>query len=100
MAEKSRSEIIDDIEHHIAKGGGVFREWYIGMSASPKKSLFGTHKLKEKGDAWIARRAATEMQAGEVVEYFITSRGTRGSAATNVGNVYVYAYKMKPHTKP
>lgn len=101
MAVKSRSAIIQDFEAHVAKNGGDFAGWYVGVTAAPKKRLFGEHGLKAEGDAWICRRAIDGLQASEVAEYFATVRDTKGGKrASGVDDDYVYAYKMKPHTRP
>jgi hypothetical protein len=101
MSGKSRSDIINDIEAHIQKGGSNFAEWYVGVAASPKNNLFKVHKLRQTGDAWIARHAFDHAQAAEVAEYFVTSRHTKGRYRdSKPGDEYVYAYKMKPHTTP
>jgi hypothetical protein len=101
MAAKSRSEIIGDIEDCIGRNGGSYGDWYVGFTGSPKTRLFGQHKLKEKGDAWISRRAKDEHEAHEVAEYFRSTRSTKGPAGkAGDADVFVYAYKLKPHTKP
>ena len=101
MAAKSRSEIIADIEAHVAKNGGDFTAWFTGVTANPKKALFQDHRLKTEGDAWICRRAMASDQASEVAEYFATVRGTKGgNRASGMDEEYVYAYKMKSHTRP
>ncbi|CAA7614528.1 conserved hypothetical protein [Candidatus Terasakiella magnetica] len=101
MAAKSRSEIIDDIEDCIGRNGGAFGEWYVGITGAPKAKLFSQHKLKEKGDAWISRLAKDELEAQEVAEYFRSTRKTKGGASSAAAtDLYVYAYKIKSHTKP
>jgi hypothetical protein len=100
MAGRKRSEIIADLETHVAKFGGVFGEWYVGITADPKKRLFSEHRLRSSGDAWISRRAVDDLQAAEVQEYFKTVRKTQGGSKGTLHDVYVYAYKMKSHTKP
>lgn len=101
MAGKSRSEIIRDIEEHVGKNGGGFGEWYVGITDSPKQRLFGAHKLRTAGDAWISRRAVDDLQAEEVEQYFKSVRRTKGgNGRTSINDVYVYAYKMKAHTRP
>ncbi|ARJ67575.1 hypothetical protein WV31_18880 [Magnetospirillum sp. ME-1] len=101
MAAKSRTQIIDDIEDCIGRNGGNFGEWYVGFTANPKVKLFSGHKLKEKGDAWISRLAKDEVEAHEVAEFFRTTRKTKGPGGQPGDNdLYVYAYKMKSHTKP
>ncbi len=101
MAGKVRSVIIKDIEDHVAKNGGGFGEWYVGVTANPKHSLFTQHRLRNSGDAWISRRAVDDLQAAEVEDYFKSVRRTKGGGGrTSLDDVYVYAYRMKAHTRP
>lgn len=98
---KSRSEIIGDIEDYVERNGGDFTGWFVGATGAPKQVLFTRHKVKEKGDAWIARSAKDEYEAHEVAEYFRANRRTKGAPADpKPTDLYVYAYKQKSHTKP
>lgn len=101
MAEKSRSDVIRAIENHIAGNGGSPAEWYVAITDAPRQALFTVHKVKSSGDAWISRKAAGEQQAAEVAEYFQTVLNTKGSQKDpSPGQVFVYAYRTKPHTSP
>ena len=101
MAGKPRSAIIKDIEEHVDKNGGDFATWYVGVTANPKRSLFTQHRLRTAGDAWISRRAMDELQAAEVEDYFRSVRRTKaGNGRAGADDVFVYAYKMKAHTRP
>jgi hypothetical protein len=98
---KTRTEIIDDIEDYIARNGGRFQEWYLSATGTPKATLFKRHGVRDKGDAWIARSAKDEHEARDVVDYFLGTRHTRGAASQGrETDLYVYAYKLKSHTKP
>lgn len=100
MAAKSRSEIIGDIEDFIGKNGAKFAEFYVGCTGQPKATLFTKHAVKQSGDAWISRLAKDEYEAHEVVEYFVTTRKTRGRRADRQpSDLYVYAFKIKSHTR-
>jgi hypothetical protein len=101
MVGKPRTSIIDDIELHIIKNGGGWADWYVGVTDRPKYALFTMHRLRTSGDAWIARKAIDDLQASEVEEFFRTVKKTRGHPEkTTLDHVFVYAYRMKPHTKP
>ncbi|MBI2235484.1 MAG: hypothetical protein HYU60_00755 [Magnetospirillum sp.] len=101
MAAKSRSEIIGDIEDYIARNGASYGEWYVGFTGNPKTRLFGKHKLREKGDAWVCRLSKDEYEAHEVVDYFRNTRRTKAAPGQPAdADLYVYAYRMKPHTSP
>lgn len=100
MAAKSRSDIIGDIEDYIAKSGGGWGEWFVGCTGAPKAMLFTQHKVKQSGDAWISRLAKDELDAHDVVEYFNATRRTRGRPHERKDtDLYVYAFKVKSHTK-
>ncbi|HLN23946.1 MAG TPA: hypothetical protein VK558_08180 [Patescibacteria group bacterium] len=101
MAGKARADIISDITQHIAKNGGGWGDWYVGVTDSPKQALFTAHRLRSTGDAWISRKAKDDLQAVEVEEYFRTVCKTVGNPGrTTLDHVFVYAYRRKPHTKP
>ncbi|MDR3437762.1 hypothetical protein [Telmatospirillum sp.] len=101
MGGKTRGQIIQEIETHIASAGGNFSEWFLSVTDKPKHTLFRVHKLRTSGDAWIARKAIDDLQAWDVEEYFRTVRKTRGARGeSTLDHIYVYAYKMKPHTTP
>jgi hypothetical protein len=100
MSGRKRSEIIADVENHVAKFGGDFTEWYVGVTANPKERLFTQHRLRSSGDAWITRRAIDDLQAAEVQEYFKSVRKTQGGSKGGLVDIFVYAYKRKSHTRP
>lgn len=100
MTAKSRSDIIGDIEDFIGRNGAKFGEWFVGCTGAPKAALFTQHKLKQAGDAWISRLAKDELDAHDVVEYFRSSRQTRTKPkAQQDTDLYVYAFKIKSHTR-
>jgi len=101
MTGKTREQIIHEIETHIANTGSNCAEWFLSVTDKPKHQLFKVHGLRQSGDAWIARKAKDDLQAWDVEEYFRTVRKTRGAkGGTSLGHIYVYAYRMKAHTKP
>ena len=98
---KSKTEIIHDIVQLIVRNGGKGGEWYVGMCADPKTQLVSRHNFKQGTDIGAIRTANTEIQAQEVVEFFIRTRRTKGHGDSfNAGDIYVYAYRMSRHTKP
>lgn len=100
MAAKSRSEIIGDIEEFIGRNGAKFGEFYVGCTGQPKAMIFTKHGVKQSGDAWISRLAKDEYEAHEVVEYFVSSRKTKGRRSDpQASDLYVYAFKIKGHMR-
>jgi len=97
----SEDEIKRDIEAHIAKGGGGYRAWYVGVSKDPRDRLFNGHGVHEQGDWWIYRQAYSSAAARRVEAYFVQQRGTDGGSGGGDEDAdYVYAYKKAAHTRP
>jgi hypothetical protein len=100
MAAKPSATIIGEIEDHITANGGEYSEWYVGVTDSPKHALYRVHGLRPSGDACISRRAQDDLRALAVAEYFHTVLRTRGTRSkTSLDHVFVYAYRIKPHTR-
>ncbi len=97
---KSKQQIIEDIATHIRKRGGHADTWFVGTSPDARAALFGQHKVKEKGDRWIGRRADSAVAAREVQRHFIDTLATDGKAVFDEAADMVYAYKKAPHTWP
>ncbi|MGB9625254.1 MAG: hypothetical protein ACPMAQ_10365 [Phycisphaerae bacterium] len=97
---KSKQQIIDEITTHIRKRGGEPGTWYVGTSNDSRAALFDQHKVKEKGDRWIRRRADSAIVAREVQEHFVSTLATDGKAAVGETAHMVYAYRKAPHTRP
>ncbi|MEO5372858.1 MAG: hypothetical protein H7840_01120 [Alphaproteobacteria bacterium] len=98
---KDKGDIISDITTYIAKFGGRYGEWYVGASTDPKQSLYTRHKVK-KGDPGLLRTAHSEVQAADVVGFFVKTYKTLGEAdgVVEQGKLHVYAYRRAPYTKP
>lgn len=98
---KSKTQIIQEIEHLIARHGGKPGEWYVGMAQDGRAELTNRHRFKRGRDVGAIRTAQTEVQAQEVVDYLTRSRGCKGDAHTfNAGELHVYIYRMSAGTKP
>jgi len=94
-------EIAQIIKNHIAKCGGAYNAWYVGIAQDPKARLFNDHSVDQKNDAWIYRTALGEKVARDVEEYFINTLGTDGDTGGGDENTKsVYAYKKNSHTNP
>jgi hypothetical protein len=97
----TQQDIISDIKAHIQKGGGRYRDWYVGITENPRHRLFNDHGVHEKGDWWIYRQASSAAAARRIEDYFVNTLGTDGGlGGGDEDAVYVYAYKKNSHTRP
>ena len=98
---KTKQEIINDLDAYIKDGGGGYPAWYVGIASDAPDRLFSDHKVKEKGDSWIFRRASFSAVAREIKDYFVNTLGTDGGTGRGVVLIdMVYAYKKASHTDP
>lgn len=97
----SEHQIKTDIKDHMAKLGGKYMDWYVGITADPRTRLFEEHGVDEESDAWIFSQANSSVAARRVEEYFVDTLGTDGGRGGGDQDTdYVYAYKKQAHTNP
>ncbi len=94
-----KQKIILDIKSYVAKNGGAYSQWYIGVTADPKQRLFNDHAVKETGDAWIYAACTSSTVAREIEDYFIRLGMKGGSGGGDATSKYVYGYKITQSTK-
>ena len=92
-------EIIQAIQSHVAKRGGDWWEWYVGIAADAEDRLFSDHNVRREGDAWIYKKARTSRVARDVEAYLIETHCAQGGPGGGDENTRtVYAYRTADHT--
>lgn len=92
--------IKSDIENYIAKNGGVYSTWYVGIAQNAPDRLFKDRNVKENGGAWIWRPAASRTIAERIEKYLIETHGTQGNpGGGSDATTSVYAYRIENYTK-
>ena len=89
----SVQQIKYDILAQIKGFGGIYEDWYIGISEHPRKTLFDEHRVNESQDIWIYKQALTIHAAKTVQDFFLKLNvNSRPDCNPTVAS-YVYAYK-------
>jgi len=96
----TKQQIVNEISDYMKKCGGVYREWYIGISSDARNRLFNGHGVKENGDYWIYRGADTNQDARDVEQTFLKAGCAGGTGGGDWTSKSVYAYKKNSHTNP
>lgn len=103
----SVQQIKYDVLAYIKEFGGEFSEWYIGIAADPKKTLFEEHNVDESADVWLYRQALTFAACKTSVRYFCDTLQTDGNVCQPGGEDVggedvdcVYLYKKNERTTP
>jgi hypothetical protein len=82
---------MEEIKTHIARNGGQYKKWYVGIAKSARDLLLDRHKTK--GDLYIYRQAYSSYIAAEVQDHFVDTYGTDGNidSRDSAGDtIYVY----------
>ncbi len=87
---------------YIKEFGGDFSDYYVGVTADPKKALFIDHKVDKEHDPWLYKQALTFQAARTVQNYFLDRLGADGKLRLqgNDDTDCIYVYKKSEHTKP
>ena len=97
----SEKQIVGRIKGHIAKRGGGYPAWVVGVSKEPRSHLFRKHGVRKVGDRWILMHAkscavAREAQLYLVEKLRLSDAATKGDPLAD----FVYAYRKSANTKP
>ena len=96
----AEKDIISDIEAYFGKHGGDYAAWYVGITKNVDERLFGRHKVRSNGNAWIYRSAETDAVARPVEQHFLDLGMDGGAGGGDDDAVIVYAYKKSAGTDP
>ncbi len=92
--------IINDISNYMAKNGGQYRDWYVGITSDVKQRLFIDHGVYENGQGWIFREADSNQAARDIEKYFLGLGCDGGSGGGDYTSRIVYSYKKSGYTNP
>ncbi|QMU60465.1 MAG: hypothetical protein GKR92_01625 [Gammaproteobacteria bacterium] len=98
----SVQQIKFEILAYIKEFGGDFNDWYVGIAADPKGTLFQTHKVHQEDDIWLHKQALTFTACKTIQKYFLEILKTDGEAISegDEDTDCVYLYKKSNHTIP
>ena len=90
-------EIIEDMEGHIRKCGGVWEDWYVGTAKDSRGTFFQLHREADLGDGLTYRVAYTTDAAQAVVAHLVNDRGLEldRDAVPEPGKI-VFVYRRTP----
>lgn len=88
------------IKDYIARSGGGYASWYVGIAADVKRRLFSDHNVSEKFGQWAWAECETSDAAREVEQHFVDILGTKGGpGGGDRESKFVYAYKITSTTR-
>lgn len=93
-------QIVNDITNYVFKIGGLYKEWYIGITSDGRQRLFNDHQVNENTDNWIFAPADTNEIARYTETYFLNQGYDGGTGGGDTSSKIVYAYKKNGRTNP
>lgn len=96
----NRQEMIEEIEDHIRKLGGVYGEWSAGTAKDCHGPFFRRHLEADLGDGLAYREAFTTDAAQAVVTHLVNDRGLElnHDAVPEPGRL-VFVYRKIPSVR-
>jgi len=96
--QKSRTQILEDLEDFMKRHPSPRGDWYVGTAADGRKELFDVHGFKAS-DVGLYRQAGSDGDASSLAGLLI-KRGAKGDSTTKRGATNIFLFKMTAHTKP
>jgi hypothetical protein len=95
----AEQQIMNEVMVHMGKYDGNFQDWYTGVAADAKATLFNDHGVNEAGDPWVCRLCVNKDAAREIERYFIKKGCKGGDVDEDQSNRTFFAYMIQPHTR-
>jgi hypothetical protein len=98
LVQKSRTQILEDLETFMKRHASPRSDWYVGTAADARKEMFDVHGFKAS-DVGLYRHAGSDSDAASLAGLLI-KRGAKGDGTTKRGATNIFLFKMAAHTKP
>lgn len=93
------SQALQEITTYINKNGGLFYQWYVGITSDIEQRLFNGHSVDRYANIWIYRSLISSDEARRLEAYFL-SQGCRGDVGGGDKNAnFIYCYQMTQNTR-
>lgn len=96
--QKSRTEILEDLETFMKRYPSARDAWYVGTSADARQEMFNLHGFKATGIG-LYRHAGSDSDASSLAGLLI-KRGAKGDGETKRGADNIFLFKMDAQTIP
>ena len=99
---KDRETAYNGIVEHISGQGGLYSDWYCGITSDIDKRLHEEHNLpREKDTFWSIWYKCFNDDDARAVETALLRKGCDGGkGGGDESSVYVYAYLKQDGTNP
>lgn len=100
MNPQPAQNVYEEIVFHTKKQGGLYRQWYVGITSDWEDRLFNAHQVPKKEYWYIARQCYSNADARDVEQALLNLGCDGGRGGGDQSAVYVYAYLKGPNTNP
>jgi len=91
--------IIQEFDRFILRFGGIYRNFYVGITDNPVCRLNFDHNIGQ-ANPYLFMETTINETARMIEKYFLDQKCDGGDGGGNEGSVFVYIYKKGPRTKP
>ncbi len=97
MSNEKAQAIYDEMFKYIEDNGGVFSQWYCGITDNIERRVFEEHKVR-KGDLGLHDKCPTKNDAQLVEKALLENGCDGGTGGGNSNSKCVYIYKKELYT--
>ena len=91
--------IIGTIKYHISQHGGIYSNWYVGITKDPKERILTQHNVGLINFPLYFDAGSSE-NARSIEKYFVDFLKTKGNPGGGDYNTkYVYVYFIKNNAR-
>ncbi len=99
MAGKRAQDVYDSLIRCMEDNGGVFSDWYCGITNNVHRRVVLEHKVLEKSGLAYWCECLNKTDAEAVENQLINNKKCAGGGGGGTNDsVHVYVYKMTPDT--
>ncbi len=100
VAEKRTKEktVYNYLVRHINNNGGIFTDWYCGITDDIERRLFDEHNVS-KNSKYNYRKCHVSNSARKVEKALLEKGCAGGDGGGSDKSVYVYVYRITPNTR-
>ncbi len=91
--------VINYLVRHINDHGGVFRDWYCGITDDIERRLFDEHRVA-RHSRYNSRECYRNNNARSAEQALLGRGCAGGGGGGGARTVHVYVYRMTQNTRP
>jgi len=96
---QTEDAVKESIMNYVAKRGGAYGYWYVGVTRDVKKDLFKKHNVDKNKVPWFYKDAFDYSEACRIYEYMLKAGFDGDKIPKDIKAKTVYVYRKSRDTR-